>query len=285
MPLQTDTSLVSQVQASHVEYVRGRMEAVRQVTGDPKSVRYYEAENLQACMAPGSPNRLFNQIFLSGPADSKDLARMLDLFDRTGALPRLEISPGAICTELAVQLTERGFLHTHSDPILIQTERATAVRVGAEIQVTRVESAAAFDCFVATYLQALQVAPERMQLQRRYMEHWRSIPGWTLYVARKADVAMGIGVLFSKGDVAYLAEGATIPKFRGRGAQTALISERLAETRENSYRLVFSRAQFGSTSQRNLERAGLESRYTLAIWSNEDRSPKHEMADARRNTL
>jgi hypothetical protein len=245
------------------------MEVVRRVSGDSNSVRYYEAEHLQACMAPAVPNPLFNQIFLSGPARERDLESAFHLFEGAGATPRVEMGPGAICHGLAVQLASRGFIHTHADLILIQSNRGTEQRPGSKIQVTRVQSHEAFDGFIATYLRALQVAPELVPIQRSYMEYWLHVPGWALYFASEDDIPIGIGVLFSKSDVAYLAEGVTIPEFRARGAQTALISRRLVDASGNSSRLVFSRAQFGSTSQRNLERAGLESRYTLAIWTKE----------------
>ncbi|MEO8180876.1 MAG: hypothetical protein ABI895_18745 [Deltaproteobacteria bacterium] len=243
---------------------------------------YYEAEHLQACMAPAVPNPLFNQIFLSGPARESDLESAFDRFGRAGVTPRLEIGPGAISSGLAVQLARRGFMHTHADPILIQSRRGTEQRPGSEIQVTRVQSAEAFDCFIVTYLRALRVAPQLVPLQRSYMEHWLQVPGWRLYFASKDDVPIGIGVLFSRGNVAYLAEGATISEFRARGAQTALILARLLDAREDSAQLVFSRAQFGSTSQRNLEKAGLESRYTLAIWTKETDNPPSSLHLAER---
>jgi hypothetical protein len=244
------------------------MEVVRRVSGDSSSVSYYEAEHLQVCLAPAVPNPLFNQIFLSGPARERDLECAFELFDRAGMTPRLEIGPGALCSGLAEQLARRGFMHTHAEPILIQSGRGTE-RPGSEIQVTRVQSAEALDCFIVTYLRALRVAPQLVPLQRSYMEHWLHVPGWRLYFASKDDVPLGIGVLFSRANVAYLAEGVTISEFRARGAQTALISARLSDARKDLARLVFSRAQFGSTSQRNLEKAGLESRYTLAIWTKE----------------
>ena len=104
---------------------------------------------------------------------------------------------------------------------------------------------------------------------RSYVERWLDVPGWALYLAKEEDLPVGVGVLFRNGDVAYLADAATVPEFRGRGAQSALISQRIVDAWQPPVRLVFRRAEFGSSSQRNLERAGLESRYTVSIWTKE----------------
>jgi hypothetical protein len=245
------------------------MDAVRRVHGDAVSMRHFEAGHLRACMAPGFPNPSFNQVLLSGPAPERELERVLELFESSGATPRLEVAPGASSSALALQLARRGLRHTHTDPMLVQSARPAASSPESAVQVTRVRSVEAFDVFKATYVRALQVEARLVAIQQAYMEHWRQVPGWKLYFASEGDVPIGTGMLFSKGDVAYLAEAATIPEFRARGAQAALIRQRIADAWQGSTRIVFSRAQLGSRSQRNLERGGLESRYMVAIWTRE----------------
>lgn len=66
--------------------------------------------------------------------------------------------------------------------------------------------------------------------------------------------------------IAYLAMAATLPDFRGRGCQRALIGARLAAAAAAGCELVVATAEFGSTSQRNLERAGVRIAYTKAVW-------------------
>jgi len=168
-----------------------------------------------------------------------------------------------------MHLAGRGFTHTQSDPILIQSSRAAHRGSEAEIRVERVQSVEALDIFGTTYVRAWQVEAWLAPMLRSYVERWIDVPGWTLYLAKEVDLPVGVGVLFSNGGVAYLADAATIPEFRGRGAQSALISQRIVDAWQTPVGLVFSRAEFGSSSQRNLERAGLESRYARSIWAKE----------------
>jgi hypothetical protein len=158
-------------------------------------------------------------------------------------------------------------MHTQSDPILIHGGREADEHLGRDIQTHRVESAEALGSFKSAYVRAWQVEAWLAPTLQSYVEHWLLVPGWTLYLATQGEVPIGVGILFEDGDAAYLADAATIPELRGRGAQSALIARRVGDAWRSSRRLVFSRAEFGSTSQRNLERAGLQANHTVAIWT------------------
>jgi hypothetical protein len=116
-----DASLVAAVYAVQFEYLRGRMNAVRAVRGDPEATQYFEAEHLRACVAPGIPNPFFNQIFVFGPVAPRDVESALALFEQHGMEPKFEFGPGALSPELAAVLAGRGFLHTRLDPLLIHS--------------------------------------------------------------------------------------------------------------------------------------------------------------------
>ena len=152
--------------------------------------------------------------------------------------------------------------------LCIQRDR-DAAEPESDVLVARVESVAALEAFKDVYVRGWQVAAWLAPSLQSYMEHWLSVPGWALYLASQQNVPIGIGILFEHGGVAYLADAATTPGSRSRGAQSALIARRIADARQNAARIVFSRADFGSTSLRNLERAGFESRYTAAVWTKE----------------
>jgi len=263
-----DTSLVAQIHEAQFEYLRGRMEVMRVVRGDPRATHYYfEAEHVRACVAPGIPNPFFNQVLISGPAERHEIERVLAIFEEFGMTPRFEIGPGAISSELAALLAERGFTHTQSDPILVQDGANVPQHLPREIQIDRVEAADANDDFGNTYIRAWQVEAWLAPTLRSYVNLWSSVPGWTLYLAREGIAPVGVGMLFNNGKAAYLADAATIPEYRRRGVQGALIMERIADARQTSARFAFSRAEFGTVSQRNLERAGLQSRYMVCIWT------------------
>src|SRR5689334_19471607 len=128
------------------------MNVMRDVRGDPGATRYFEAEHIRACLAPGVPNPFFNQVFVGGPAHEGDLETALASFEQCSMTPRLEIGPGALSSELARQLAVRGFIPTLAEPMLIHGRRAVDEHLGSDVQTQRVESGEALEVFKTTYV-------------------------------------------------------------------------------------------------------------------------------------
>jgi predicted acetyltransferase len=66
--------------------------------------------------------------------------------------------------------------------------------------------------------------------------------------------------------VALLAGACTIPEYRNRGAQRALLQARLRYGAERGCDLAMMVAAPGSASQRNAERQGFRIAYTRTKW-------------------
>jgi GNAT superfamily N-acetyltransferase len=90
--------------------------------------------------------------------------------------------------------------------------------------------------------------------------------GARFYLAELDGQPAAAAALFVTRNVGCLASAATLPAFRGRGAQSALIPARIADAHAAGCDMVATVAAFGSPSQRNLERAGLRIAYTKATW-------------------
>jgi GNAT superfamily N-acetyltransferase len=74
------------------------------------------------------------------------------------------------------------------------------------------------------------------------------------------------GALFLHEGVALLAGASTIPQFRRRGAQLALLEARLDHAKQAGCDVAMMGAAPGSGSQRNAERAGFRIAYTRLKW-------------------
>jgi GNAT superfamily N-acetyltransferase len=85
--------------------------------------------------------------------------------------------------------------------------------------------------------------------------------GWSCYVAYDADVPAGAGALYVHERIGWLGFGATLPQFRGRGAQSAILAARIEEARRLGCATVTTETgelEEGrpSSSYRNIVRAG-----------------------------
>jgi GNAT superfamily N-acetyltransferase len=86
-------------------------------------------------------------------------------------------------------------------------------------------------------------------------------PGWSCYVAYDGNRPAGAGALFVDGSVGWLGLGATLPDFRGRGAQSAILAARIEDARRHGCGTVVTETgelddRRPSGSYRNILRAG-----------------------------
>lgn len=75
----------------------------------------------------------------------------------------------------------------------------------------------------------------------------------------------------SVGDRAvYLGGAATLPEYRGKGVQSALLRKRIADAQANGASVAFCECLVGSQSQRNQERAGFRVLHTKIVLTRDD---------------
>ncbi|MGK3987312.1 GNAT family N-acetyltransferase [Sorangium sp. So ce136] len=215
---------------------------------------------------------------MSGPVEARDVEALEDFYASRGSEARVLVSPFAHPSLLA-RLGERGFRLDSLDSVLVrplargpaaevlapeQAEVPAAERGGAGIVVRRAapEEAAAW---VSASLSAFS-APGEASLERAALfEAGFCSPGAAYFFASAAGALAGTGALYIHERTALLFAGSTQEAHRGRGVQRALLDARLAHARDAGCDLAFSVAQAGSTSQRNLERAGLVPVYSQAL--------------------
>jgi len=91
-------------------------------------------------------------------------------------------------------------------------------------------------------------------------------PGWGLYLAFVGGKPAAAGALYIQDGVGSLLVGGTLPEFRRRGCQQALLRARMADAARLGCDLVAAQAGLDTTSQHNMERAGLRTAYTRPFW-------------------
>lgn len=89
----------------------------------------------------------------------------------------------------------------------------------------------------------------------------------TCFLAEIRGVPAAAGALCLHHGIALLAGAATLPEYRRRGLQSALLAERLRYAARRNCDLAMMVAEAGSNSQRNAERRGFRIAYTRLKWS------------------
>ena len=112
--------------------------------------------------------------------------------------------------------------------------------------------------------------PAVLEALRRNQSFWTDVAEWRLLLARIDGEPAAAAVLSVHGKHGYLASASTLPRFRNRGLQAALIARRLELARGLGCDSVSGQAASGSQSQCNQQRAGLSLVHTKCVWSNKE---------------
>ena len=211
------------------------------------------------------------------PSDD-DLGAIERFFAERGAEVSHEVSPLAGLA-LLPRLSARGFqpielTSVMHRPVVLPDARAHVVsRAGATPRVRVVGPAD-----VATYVEttALGWSSEGAELAafvRGYAAITVAARGTHTFVAELDGRAVAAAALAMHDGVAILAGASTIPEFRGRGAQSALLAARLRAAADAGCDLATMGALPGSASQRNAERAGFRIAYTRIKWARPPAAP------------
>jgi GNAT superfamily N-acetyltransferase len=96
-------------------------------------------------------------------------------------------------------------------------------------------------------------------------------PGWHCYAVRATEAIVATAALYAFGDVGWLGFAATLPGYRGRGAQGALLAARVEQARRIGLSTLLTDTAAGpdetpSVSHRNIVRAGFRVESVRPNW-------------------
>jgi GNAT superfamily N-acetyltransferase len=207
---------------------------------------------------------------LSGVVSEEEFAR-LEGFYRTRREPiRVETCPIAD-PSLMEHFGSRGYRATEftnvmARPIGLKGERRRPPPKGITISKVRQREMAAWAHTVALgFAESHPLTDQMLEV----MQAFGSGPNAECYLARvDGQVAGGAALALCRG-AAGLFGASTLPAFRGRGVQTALLDRRLKRAAAAGADLAMCLAQPGSTSERNVVRQGFQVLYTRVKFEKE----------------
>jgi GNAT superfamily N-acetyltransferase len=191
-----------------------------------------------------------------------DLDELESFFESRGVPPSIEVCSWA-SPDLIARLAERRFVPVRFNDLLVadpSRDSGTSTSVG----VRRVDDAslpAWRDAFVAGF----STTPDEERLNRELVGVMPLVPGAVHVVAEVDGSVAGCGTIAPQGSVGWISGGATLPAFRRRGVQAALLDERLAHARHVGCEVAAATAVSGSASSRNMQRLGFTVAATILI--------------------
>ena len=207
---------------------------------------------------------------VGAPVSDADLDAIEAFYASHRAPAQIELCPHAT-PDLAPRLSARGFMLQGFENQLARAidDGGTDVAAGGILRAA-LASSAEDDLWVDVVAEGFAAAegvdsppPESVNLLRTIMRQFNH-PAIERYLVWENDTAAGGGASYVRDGIAGIFGTATLPRFRRRGVQTALVRQILADAAVRAD-LAITTTEPGSTSQRTFERLGFRLIYTRAI--------------------
>lgn len=267
-----DVLLARRIESADCRLIGAAAEAHRARTGSDSVMARPLGGGLAVFTSPGAP---WNKIAGLGfaPLEEADLAEVEREMARRGSAVQVEfaaLGDNTICT----MLTRRGYdlvafenvLGLRLGPRHVETPPSISITpvVGGELRTWTDSVITGFEHPDPSQGPKAHESFTREQLEDVHAD-MAKVPGVRHYLARVDGQAAGGGALRLSEGIAQLCGAATLPAFRRRGVQTALLEARLRDASFEGCEVAVVTTQPGSKSQENAQRRGFVLLYTRAI--------------------
>ena len=194
------------------------------------------------------------------PASESMIDELISLYNRKRITFIVTVSPAAQPAQLTEWLLERGFRHSSNHAKVIRgTERPPEIET--EFHIAQVDESTA-----AQYAAVVQAGFQNPAWTVSLFEHMARVPNVYSYIAYAGDVPAGVGSLLVSGEWGALFNDTTLPEYRRRGAQGAIMSRRIRDGIALGCRWFTSETaedtpEAPNSSYRNMIRTGFQRAY------------------------
>jgi len=201
---------------------------------------------------------------LTEPVEAAEIARMEDFFHSRGAAAYVELCPYADPSIIEI-FQRRGYRLIEFSNVLARRLAPEDAQLSFD-QSVRVRRAAADEAQLWAetvgrgFFAEGELPPSLIDLMSA---SFHSAAGTHFLSEMDGQVAGGAGLVMHEG-VASLGGASTLPAFRNRGGQTALLRARMAFAAARGCEIMMVTTLPGTVSQRNVERQGFRVVYTRA---------------------
>lgn len=271
----TTIEMAQRLEEADVQHLTRQVEVSSKIFLDQNITSLSVGGGVAAVTLP-SFGRKLNHIVgfgMRGPVSSEELIAVEELYSSNGINTEIDLCPHADISALSVLASHgysvNGFINNYVRILTDEDLREDALPA-AEIEISRVVPER-YDEFPGISLEGYRDGGRPELLLKTLGRIAVARADTRLYFATidgKIAGSAGLALIeTSKGGVAHLYIDSTLPEYRGRGVQSALLKARLCDARRAGFDIASSGARPSNVSSRNIERAGFNLAYTKTTFS------------------
>jgi GNAT superfamily N-acetyltransferase len=258
-----DLELAREIEMAEAEAAVGCAKQLMEKQADAGGAVERVAGGYAVYCGAGNPITQAVGLGLHGPVSAGEFDQLEAFYFGRNEPVRVETCPLADATLFEFYKERKYFVSEFSNVMVRRVCDGDVMPSGSGIEI-RLAGPEELDLWVMTVAQGFAENYPVTQELLGVMKMFASSPQTECYLARIEGRVVGGATLALRGRIAGLFGASTLPEFRKRGVQTALLQWRLRRAVELKCELAMSLALPGSASQRNITRFGFQSLYTRA---------------------
>ncbi|OMF38420.1 hypothetical protein BK133_02550 [Paenibacillus sp. FSL H8-0548] len=261
-----DEELSLRIQQSEINYLTSRISSIGEREGNPEGVVIKAFGKTIAYYIKTMPWTIFNCAKGLSDEDSSYLEDIAAFFAARDRSFQIDLNPVHCSANLFKKISALGFYQNGFHSVLYGLPRENRATEPSNIRIIEVDSEQHFEHYAEIHClgSGMSLADKHHFVNNNIGLLNRE--GWKIFLAYLNDVPAGVGVMYINGGIASCTLAATAPPYRNQGLQTALLNHRMFEAQLAGCELVVAQARFGSSSQRNMERAGMQVAWTRSTF-------------------
>jgi hypothetical protein len=214
-----------------------------------------------AIASPASQVLMMNRVIGLGVHEPADDAQLDEIGERFGGRRHMiSLAPGAEPADLADRLRARGYRPGNAW-VKFRRSAISPASLVTDLRVERIGPEQAEE-FSRVLVEGTGMGPAAGEP----MKHVVGRPGWACYLAYAGEEPAAAGMVYVGTGAAWLGGAATIPRFRRRGGQSAIMVERIRHAVSCGCRRIVTETGEAAPGQpdvshRNILRLGFEAAY------------------------
>ena len=255
-----------EVEEAEKECWRTYLSGAQKLPDNPLGIEFSSMSRSTAFLVKASTSQFFNKTLGFGMEHLEYLRPLLDFYHSNDKSCTIELVPSLDDEIVFLTLARNGLYQSFSSVMLYRPLSSPIKSFNENITIEPVnkkETNLLADIHVAGFeFQGEDAEQEYMIVEEGYKND-----AFHCFVTKMGNKSISSGSLFVYNDIGVLFGGSTIPEFRGKGSQRALLEYRINEAIKLGCKYLISHTTMFSPSQRNLERVGFHIACNRMRWT------------------
>lgn len=264
--LHVNQELLMKIEEIEIECWKDYLTGAMDITDNPLGINFSSLGRSTAFLVGASSSLFFNKTLGFGPEHLEKLEDLLTFYHDNEKSCTIELIPRQDEYETLLTLARSGLYNSGYTVILFKEIYELITSLNDNINIEEVDKSET-NILADIHVKGFQFQGDESEFEHTIVEEGYKHDNFKCYVAKLENQIIGSGSLYIQGDMGIMFGGATIPEFRGRGGQRALLEYRINEALKMGCKTLVSQTDLFSSSQRNLERVGFQIACNRARWT------------------